>query len=147
MKRASNGVREDQLEHPIRIIARRGEFGNKETMIRLCENINERGIRAAGDRFLPLYGLAAFVCVIALLIFVRESGYGFGPLRFVVRSILLLGFLALWVVTPVLIYWDSAAAERYLRERWDLGKLNAIFALFIGPAALVLQILYRSLKR
>lgn len=142
----NQGVEEETLEHPLKLLEKRDEFGWKETAILLAENIHERGIRIAGKRFLPLYVLILFIIMVISNLVVHNHVEPDNLFVALLASAFRLLLVAVWISSPVLIYWDCVAAERYLSQDWEMGKLNAVIAIFIGPAALFMQLFYRARK-
>ncbi|WP_124179231.1 hypothetical protein [Natrarchaeobius halalkaliphilus] len=142
----NHGVQEHPLRHPADIVRHHYDYGYKETSILLFDNLNERGVRAAGKRFLPLYGVGGYFVLLVLTIAVGGVQGAVTVVDRIAPSILRLILVCLWFCTPLLIYWDCQAAERYLRQDWSGGKLNALLGIFVGPGALFLQVLYRIRK-
>jgi hypothetical protein len=142
----NHGVREEPLQHPKEILKNRAGYSFKETTVQLVDNINEHGIRTAGKHYLPLYGLVAFTGLTILAVLQGGSGGSLSPIGDFISMTLRMSMVVLWFGSPVMIYWDCEAAERYLLQEWSLGKLNALLGIFIGPAALILQVVYRMRK-
>ena len=144
VKSYNSQIQEEPLEHPKDILEDREKYGLTETAKRLARNLNERGIRAAGVRSLPLYGIVAFFGIMILAAVISSVG---GTIVAALSALLVLVVgLGFWVGSPLIVYWDCKAAERYINETWHLGKLIAASGFFVGPAALFFQLVYRARK-
>lgn len=138
---------EAPLEDPRKIASQWNDRGALETAKQLAANIHERGIRTAGKRSLPLYGLVGMFGIFVLLAGVVSAGESMPSIIAlpVLLAVILLLAMA-WIGTPLLIYWDCKAAERYLSQKWHLGKLIAVGSIASPPIGLLAQLAYRIWK-
>lgn len=138
---------EEPLEELRKIVGQRDERGAVETVKRLAANVHERGIRTAGERSLPLYGLVGFFAILALMAGVTSVVESIPSVIALPVLLLVLVLLVLaWIITPLLIYWDCKAAERYLSQKWYLGRLIAVGSILSPPIGLFAQLAYRIWK-
>lgn len=150
MKKSYNSqghaVNERPLDDPRAIIDRSDELGAVETAKRLAGNVHERGIRYAGGRSLPLYWLVGFIALMIAGLAISAVAESIPVLGTLLVLVYLVATLVGWFGSAVVIYWDCKAGERYLPQSWRLGKLIALLAVFFGPAALLMQLVYRGRK-
>lgn len=139
----SSTAQDKNVESVRSIIESREQYGPKKTVLKIVKSVNEQGIQRAGDQSLPFYGTVALVGIVIAVVAGAVLPSVLGAL---VGSLASLAFVGLSFVTPLIIYWDCKAANRYLDANWIGGKFMAVISLFLTAFVLPFYLYYRIQK-
>jgi hypothetical protein len=130
--------------------SRRKQIGTFTAVKQIAGVLNEQGIRAAGQRSLPLYWFVGYVA----LAFLSSFTQALSPFGGTVGSVLIILWVILsgsillvaWPLSGLVCYWDCRAMTRYAGLSSRLGKVLAVISVPFGPGGIVLYLLYRAAK-
>lgn len=129
---------------------RRKQIGTRLAIRKIGSLINDTGISAAGDRSLPLYWLVGYFVTPILLLILQALLSTVLPMGGLISGLLNVAggiiLLAAWPFSALILHWDCLAAERYADLSFSFGKVIALTAIVLGPAAVVFYLLYRIVK-
>lgn len=122
-------------------------MGTKRALREIKSIVNEKGIRIAGRRSLPLWWTVLYVGVPFVVLTVGLGLNSVGTIGGILGGLLMLLFgvfmIVGWPLSGVVVYWDWKASKRYSNIHIPLGRLFALVSVVLGPASVIFYLLLR----